>query len=337
MNFLRNIIIFGILLVCDSSTSSAGDKKPLSHKCPTQSIDKKLVISVLAVGQGDSTFIRTPNGTTVLIDAGNPGRGNSDIIPTLKKCYKVSSIDYVILTHPHADHFGGLPEILNAFSVKKAIYDTGYGKGVKFEKFAALADSTHKRSIPKLGETAIVSGDGVKFKLVAINGEILGGKRVNVFKKNGEPTDVNSVSIAIVIEYGKFRYFTAGDISGGGNNTPDVESPVADVVGRVDVMKSNHHGSATANNPYLMNKLRPKQILISVGDGETNSRYHLPNEHTIALFMSLPFVEKVYQTAKGEGRAPASIQAKVKNENTDITIIATPEKYWLGQHEFNLN
>jgi beta-lactamase superfamily II metal-dependent hydrolase len=310
------------------------ERKLLHHHCPTESYDHKLVIDLLAVGQGDSTFIRTPNGTTVLIDGGNPGRGYQDVLPTLRKCYSVKSLDYVVLTHPHADHFGGLIDVLKEMPVKKAIYDTGDSGGTAFGKYAALANGSGKRKIPELGDKTIVGDDAVHFQIVAVDGHVLGGKTVSVFEEDGSPIDKNSVSIAMEISFGNFRYFTGGDLTGSGGKHPDVESAVADVVGPVDVMKADHHGSATANNEHLLRKLKPRQILISVGDGEPNRRYHLPNSGTMARLMSLSYLEEVFQTARGEGRSAAAILKKVHNENGDVILIATPVSYSIDGHEF---
>ena len=331
---LRRFLIFALLQALLSSPLQAHDIKPLQHHCPMQAYEGKLLIDVLAVGQGDSTFIRTPSGTTILIDGGNPGRGSQDILPTIKKCFSVTSLDYVILTHPHADHFGGLIDVLKEIPVKKAVYDTGHSSGTAFARYEVLADATGRRKIPELGDKTIITGDAVQVRVVAVNGHVLGGKSVQVFKTDGSPKDKNSVSIAMVLTLGGFRYFTGGDLSGGGNNTPDVETPVADAVGLVEVMKADHHGSATANNDHLLQKLRPHHVLISVGEGEANLRYHLPNSDTMARLMKLPFIEDVYQTSRGEGGAPATVLTQVHNENGDIVVIAGPKSYSIDGHEY---
>jgi beta-lactamase superfamily II metal-dependent hydrolase len=333
-----HIAVALILGACISipRTTLAGERRQLHHHCPVQPSDGSLLIDVLAVGQGDSTFIRTPNGTTMLIDGGNPGRGTQDVLPTLRQCYKIKSLDYIVLTHPHADHFGGLVDVLKEIPVNKAIYDTGSADGQAFARYEKLADGTGKRRIPELGDKAIVGDDQVQFRIVAINGHVLGGKIVSVFGEDGAAIDKNCVSIAMVVSFGKFRYYTGGDLCGGGNHTPDIESPVAEVVGRVDVMKSDHHGSATGNNDHLLSALRPHQVLISVGLGEANSRYHLPNAATIARLMALPFIENIFQTSRGEGRAPAATLSKVRDEDSDIIVIANPDSYWIDGNKYDV-
>jgi beta-lactamase superfamily II metal-dependent hydrolase len=331
---LNRVLIVCLIVLASPYIAFSKETGELRHHCPSESYEGTLVIDVLAVGQGDSTFIRTPSGTTILIDGGNPGHGARDVLPTIERCFKIKSLDYVILTHPHADHFGGLIDVLKKISVNKAIYDTGGSDGVSFARYSTLADATGKRHIPALGENTLVTGDAVKIKIVAENGHVLGGKTISVFNADSSPKDKNSVSIAMVLSFGNFRYFTGGDLSGGGSNTPDVESAVADVVGPVDLMKADHHGSATANNSHLLDKLRPHNILISVGIGKANRRYHLPNANTVVRFVKAPFIENIYETSRGEGRIPPVDLTKVHDENGDIVVIASPDTYSINDHKY---
>ncbi|MEZ4751346.1 MAG: MBL fold metallo-hydrolase [Bdellovibrionota bacterium] len=102
-----------------------GAAKANRHECPTGDWKSSLVVHHIAVGQGDATFIRTPSGTTVLVDAGLPGRGKADVVPTLQKCYQLKDLDYVVLTHFDQDHHGGFAHVLKHFKVSRALYDPG--------------------------------------------------------------------------------------------------------------------------------------------------------------------------------------------------------------------
>ncbi len=136
------------------------------------------------------------------------------------------------------------------------------------------------------------------------------------------------------ITYGNFKYYTGGDLTGGGKGTPDLESVLANHIGKVNIMKSNHHGSATANNAFFISKLKPKHIVVTVGNGGVNRRYHLPDSATIMRLASLPHLDKIFQTARGEGRAPASSITKVQNADGDVVIMANTERYWVNGEEF---
>lgn len=344
--FWLPLLIFAILLPLPLSAAEK-EKEPKAefrHDCPDEKkAAGKLVIHHFAVGQGDSTFIRTPRGLTMLIDAGVPGSGRDEIVPVLKDCYKLSQLDYVVLTHFHADHMGGMAEVFEAFPIKKALYDAGdkYG-GTSMDvktadgKYRKAALATRRRKIPKLGMESIVvpNGESVKFELVAIAGEIKGGKKIDIIDDKGKIKDDNSVSLAFTIRYGRFDYFTGGDLTGGGESTPDIETPLADVIGDMDVIHSNHHGSKTANNEHFLTKLKPEHIVISVGNGGINKKYKLPSAETMEMLQDMSFVKNIWQTAKGEGEAREASLKKVKNEDGDVIVIADQTKYTINGREF---
>ena len=165
-----------------------------------------------------------------------------------------------------------------------------------------------------------------------MNGKSVTGKSVQT------EGDINSVSIAMKITYGSFKYFTGGDLTGGGRGTPDVESLIAERVGDVNVMKSDHHGSATANNSFFLSKLKPENVIVTVGNGGVNKRYHLPNAETMARMVSFPFIETIFQTARGEGgRVPASETMKIKNTDGDVIVVAGQDRYWINNFEIKTN
>ena len=77
--------------------------------------DTELVVHFIDVGQGDSTFIQFPNGDTSLIDGGT--RNNGEKVVKYLKDLKIDRIDYLIATHPHEDHIGGLPDVIRNFDI----------------------------------------------------------------------------------------------------------------------------------------------------------------------------------------------------------------------------
>lgn len=80
---------------------------------------------------------------------------------------------------------------------------------------------------------------------------------------------------------------------------PDIETAVAKVVGDVDVLRANHHGSNTSSNEYFLKTASPEQVIISVG----NNTYGHPNAHVIERMFQTPSVKNIYQTEKGKGSA----------------------------------
>ncbi|MBF0300166.1 MAG: MBL fold metallo-hydrolase [Oligoflexia bacterium] len=316
------------------------------HHCPTgSSWQNQLLIHVINVGQGDSTFIRTPKGTTILIDGGDLGKGTEDVIPTLKKCYKSSAVDYVILTHPHIDHFGGLIDVLDSITVNHTIYDNGdrafSSKGPIAENYLQLANDSAPRKIASLGKKLIKSdGSTVSFNVVSINTHTAyDNEKLLTNEPPHSNIDPNALSLAMVISYGQFKYYTGGDLTGTNKGDAiDLETLVARSIGKVDVMKSNHHGSATANNLYFLTTLEPKNMIITVGVAGRNSTYHLPNYKTFERMLLLPFLKSIHQTTEGETANVESINPdalfsmpiKQKIEDDDIIILANKQSYTIN-------
>ena len=104
------LLFLTLSLLFTSCTSPAAETPPVEEEKST------LQITYLDVGQGDCTFIQLPNGETMLIDAGNHKDGQSIIQYIQSQDTEV--LDYVIATHPHADHIGGMAEVIRAFDVK---------------------------------------------------------------------------------------------------------------------------------------------------------------------------------------------------------------------------
>ncbi|MBF0362493.1 MAG: MBL fold metallo-hydrolase [Oligoflexia bacterium] len=367
------------------------------HHCPSGNWQSQLLIHLINVGQGDSTFIRTPSGTTILIDAGDLGKGVADVLPTISKCYKLTSIDYLILTHPHVDHYGGLIDVLKKIKINRAIYDGGDSvlplTGTTFNKYYQLAmkPSNAKRRVANLGNTLVHNdGSNVLFNVVSINAHTTGNNitrsdnydydsdndndndndnsnntnedediidDITLNKKNKSASSTtsinpNSLSLAMVISYGKFKYYTGGDLTGAIKaKTPDLESLVANTIGSVDVMKSNHHGSAGSNNLYFLSTLKPKHVLVTVGEGGKNLTYHLPNYNIIERMLLLSPIKTIYQTTVGEmctsstdssdngticNDSEESLHSnnKIKIENDDIIVVANKNSYSINNVNF---
>lgn len=83
------------------------------------SVEGELIVHFIDVGQGDATLIINPSGRILLVDAGDPSQGNH--LVQYLKAMKISHIDVIVATHPHADHIGGFPDIIRSFEVGKVL------------------------------------------------------------------------------------------------------------------------------------------------------------------------------------------------------------------------
>ncbi|MGK2859702.1 MAG: right-handed parallel beta-helix repeat-containing protein [Thermoanaerobaculia bacterium] len=250
-----------------------------------------LEIHYIDVGWGSSVLVRGPDGTTVLLEAGETGKGTQDVVPYLKKIgiRPDDGLDYVIGGHQHCDHIGGLDEVIQAgYDVRERQYAnaSSYSSTCVDVWNAAAATTTAGAPVPMPVGTVLPLGSGARITCIARNGSIIGGGSVAV-------SDENDRSIALLLQYGGFDYLWAGDLGGGsdactGRSTSqkNVETAVIRAIspggtaplisaGGIDVLHVNHHGSESSTNPEYFTLARPDLAVIAVGDGQT-SGWDLP-------------------------------------------------------------
>jgi beta-lactamase superfamily II metal-dependent hydrolase len=256
-----------------------------------------LEIHTINVQQGDCTLVIGPDGTTLLIDGGNGGKGNSEVVPYLQAIglLPADGLDYMLASHQDSDHLGGLDEVINAgYDVRLEIWDNGSNEtGTQITQFENAASATTAGSVTAMGiGTTIALGNGATARCVAVGGIVLGHGSVS-----GASNNENDLSIALLVQYGGFDYLTAGDLGGGewsvdrnctGRTTGqvNVETPLAMsllpgggagllTADGVEVLHVNHHGSESSTNHQYMNLLTPSVALIQTGSGQ-GSTYHHP-------------------------------------------------------------
>ena len=214
-----------------------------------------LKVHYLDVSQGDSIFIELPNNETMLIDAAESYQ-SENIINYLKNL-NYQKIDYVIGTHPHTDHIGGLKDIINTFEIGK-IYMPKVGSTTKtYESLLmAIKDKNLKINTAKAG-TSIIDTDALKINILAPNNSIY--------------TELNNYSVVTKITYGTTKFLFMGDAEKLSEN--EIKENVT-----ADVIKIGHHGSNTSSSIDFIKKVNAKYGIISVG---LNNKYNLPKEETI--------------------------------------------------------
>ncbi len=252
---------------------------------------QQLEIHYIDVGWGGSVFIKGPDGTTVLLEAGNTGKGTQYVVPYLQSIgvQPANGLDYMIGGHQHCDHIGGLDEVIQAgYNVRIKQYYNGssYSSTCATGWQSAAAGTTAGAPVAMPVGTVIPLGNGAKITCIARAGQIIGGGSVSV-------SDENDMSIALLIQYGGFDYLWASDLGGGsdsctGRSTSqlDVETSVINAIspggafplisaGGIDLLHVNHHGSESSTNPTYFNKAQPAVAIVGVGDGES-SGWDLP-------------------------------------------------------------
>lgn len=213
----------------------------------------QLTVWVFDVGQGDAIFIDGPE-KQVLIDG---GRGSSVLnrLSTVMPFYD-PSIDLVIATHPHADHVGGLDDVLGHYDVADVWWN---GEGYKSEDQAAFEDrfsQTHA-SIPQIGDIYDLG-----------NGAVLSVVYVPSLSFHETLEDPNDASIVCLLTYGETTILLTGD------SGIEQEQLFVAALPHVDVLKVGHHGSDTSTSATMLNRIMSDAAIISVG---VNNDYGHPD------------------------------------------------------------
>jgi competence protein ComEC len=227
----------------------------------------RLQIYALDVGQGDSLLIISPEGKSVLIDAGTPQAG-SDVVAALRR-YGVKSLDLVVATHPHADHIGGMKSVIENFPVKNFL-DSG-------QKYASKEYERMLELIKEKGIKFIQARRGMKFDLDSgVRLEALnppgGGSWITKVRSGASVENANSIVLRLT--YGNFSMLFTGDAEAESEERL-IESgaPL-----RAQVLKVGHHGSRYATSAQFLAAVAPEAAVISCG---ANNRYGHPSQETL--------------------------------------------------------
>ena len=216
------------------------------------SSSSRLTITALDVGQGDAFHIQTPSGNHILVDAGrwSPGgnSGERTIIPYLEH-KQISMLDGVILSHPHADHIGGMPDLIQNIPIQ-TIYqsDYVYDSGL-YERYMSLADSLN---VPVQN---VESGDIIDID-PAIRLFVL-GPDVNRAKTG----NVNNASLSFRLDYGHTSFLFTGDAEA--VQERQLLNRYGDFLD-TDFLKTGHHGSKTSSDLNFLSSVTPEITVTSV-------------------------------------------------------------------------
>lgn len=226
--------------------------------------DNNLRVYCLDVGQGDSILI-TNNNKTMLIDASTNEMG-SRVVKYLNDL-GIKKIDYLVGTHPHEDHIGGLDNVIKNFDIGTIYMPNVVATTKTFEEVIdAISAKKLKVTSPKTGD---------KFTV--------GNAECEVMSIRSDKDDYNNCSIVIKMDFNNVSYLFTGDAE------ESVES--SRKWPHIDVLKVGHHGSNTSSSKKFLEQIKPEVALISVGQGNT---YGHPTQATLKRLSNIG--AKIYRT-----------------------------------------
>ncbi|MDP4146078.1 MAG: ComEC/Rec2 family competence protein [Bacillota bacterium] len=237
-------IIVAITSSCKFNTTQASTNKHSSDN---------LVVHYIDVGQGDSELIQI-NNKNLLIDAGTT-ESQQKIVSYLKKA-GVNKLDYVITTHPHEDHIGGMSKVINNFDVEN-FYAPKVTTNTKTfsDMIKALKNKNLKIISAKAGEKLNL-GQHVQCDILAPN--------------STKYDNLNNYSVVVKISFGNTKFLFMGDAE----QESEKEMLEAGYDLSCDVLKVGHHGSKTATSPSFLTEAHPKIAVISCGKGNDYGHPH---------------------------------------------------------------
>lgn len=266
-------------------------------------------------GEGSAALLVLPDHTTLLIDCGSnqdtarpprfkaprrpddsrlPGEWIARYIRQVHPLGPDAPVDYAVVTHFHADHMGGFPELFRQVRVGR-LFDRGwpdYGDPLPFTgPIAGLYKAALAGQVERHGMKVERFRGGVADQIVlrrepqrypelevrnlAVNGEVWTGEGTTMRRRiaTAEKPNENALCAALRVRYGRFDYFTGGDLPGSAEKPDvpaarDIESAVAWVTGPVDVTVLNHHGNADSTTPFFLSVLQPRVAIAQVWDAQ---------------------------------------------------------------------
>jgi len=236
---------------------------------------KNLEIYSIDVEGGQATLFVAPGGDSMLVDTGWAGYNRRDAgrILAAAKSAGVKKIDYLVTTHYHADHVGGVPQLAEKIPIRNfvdhvASVESGKDAGVLFNAYKAFRDKGNHIQV-KPGDTIPVKGLDVK--VLSSAGELIASPLAGAgqpdaecssFQKHDADPTENAQSVGILVTFGDFRMIDLGDLTW--NKEYDLVCP-NNKIGPVDVYLVSHHGMNMSGSPQLVHSLAPRVAIMNNG------------------------------------------------------------------------
>lgn len=265
------IVLIITVITLSPSDIFASNGKNIARDLFATSSKADLVVHYVDVGQGDGIVIQN-DGKNMLIDTGDNISYNNIVL--YLRSLKIKKLDYLVITHPHADHIGKLDDIMDEFDVNKIYMPKIPNKYVPTSKTYLSALEAIKKQ--KLKITPLVKDTSLDF----------GDAKVNLIYTPNSDSNLNNYSIITHIKHDKHKFLFMGDAE-----IKQEKMLMKQMNVDADVLKIGHHGSKYSSSTQFIEEVSPQIGIISVG---TKNRYSHPDKKTVTSIKNQDV--KVYQT-----------------------------------------
>lgn len=276
------LFVFLLAATYCGSHRASGPPQPYTGQTPENPLGR-MVVHFLDVDQGDSIFVQLPNGQHMLVDAGSKDRGKN-VVNYLKQA-GVKKIDYLVATHPHEDHIGGMAAVLRRFEIDRVYMPKVTHNTKTYEDLLKSIQAEGLKINTASAGVEIINSEDLRAEIIAPN--------------NAAYEDINNYSAVIKLTFGKVSFLLTGDAEAQSEKEMLVNSPSL----RADVLKVGHHGSYSSTSQSFLNGVKPKYAVISNGD---DNAYGFPHALTLQKLSGIQVFRtdlhgNVVFTTDGEG------------------------------------
>ncbi len=321
------------ILVLLLATSAQAGRPAVAGRHPA-SRDLPLQVYFIDVEGGQATLLVSPSGESMLIDAGWPDENSRDTnrIMAAAKLAGIKRIDYLLITHYHRDHVGGVPELAARIPIRNFI---DHGPSIETGAQAEALFSAYERVRAQGRHLVAKPGDKVPLRGLDVRVLTAGGQEITeplpgagspnpacngVNPREPDPSE-NARSVGVLIQLGKFRLIDLGDLTW--NKELELACPT-NRIGTVDIYVSSHHGLSQSGSPALVHALRPRVAIMNNGERKGGS------SEAFETIRSSPGLEDLWQLhfaiAGGkENNAAEPFIANLVEQGNWIKLSAKPD------------
>ena len=299
----------------------------------------RLRVFFIDVEGGQATLFVTPAGQSLLIDTGWPGFAgrDADRIVTTARLAGLSKIDYVLVTHYHSDHAGGIPQLADRITVGTFIdhgpnreLDQGTTEKNYAEYQKVLATGKSKHIVPHAGDVLPI--EGMIVKVISADGELIASPLPGAGQPNTEfcaasevrPPDTteNARSLGVEITFGRLKILDLGDLTW--DKERQLMCPV-NKIGKVNILVVSHHGWYQSSSPALIDAIHAR---IAIMDNGATKGGSIPTLQTLAKAPGLETLWQLHYSDEGgaQNNGPDKLIANPKGPDDAhyLELIASP-------------